>query len=53
MVALGVLLLRRVGDAVGTREQAVEVIEAPVLGIDDDDCVDPGKIGSGGRLLCS
>ena len=52
MVALSVLFFPRLGDAVGAREQAVDVIEASVLWIDNDDRVDPGKIGCGDRLQC-
>src|SRR5262245_37315058 len=37
MVDLRVLLGRRLGHTISTREQTVEVIETPVLGVDDDD----------------
>ena len=45
VVELRLLLLGRIGDAVGARKQAVEMIEAAVLGVDHDDGLDPGEIG--------
>ena len=40
VVDLGELRRRGISDAAGTGEQAVEVVEAAVLGIDDDDVLD-------------
>src|SRR5262249_55648217 len=40
---------RRVGDAVGTRKETVEVVEAAVFRIDDDDVLDPLETALGRR----
>src|SRR5258708_7339085 len=40
VIELGLLLGGGIGDAVGTREEAVEVVEAAVLRVDHDDGLD-------------
>ncbi len=44
MVELNPLLGGRVGNPVRSGEEAVEMVEAPVLGIDHDDCLDPVEL---------
>src|SRR5262249_45933482 len=46
-IDLRVLSRRGVGDAVGAWEEAVEVIEAPVLRVDDHDVLDGGQAARG------
>ena len=51
VITLGCLLTGGVGDAVGARKQAVEMIEAAVLRIEDDDGLNARQIGRRGRAL--
>ena len=45
VVDLRVLLGRRVGDAVGAGEEPVEMVEAAILRVDDDDVLDLVETG--------
>lgn len=45
MVALDVLLLGGIGDAIDTGKQSVEVIEAAILRIEDDNGLNLREIG--------
>ena len=49
VIALGILLLGGIGDAIRARKQAVEMIEATVFRKDHDDGLDFGEIGCQGR----
>ncbi len=40
-VHLGILCRRRVGDAVRAGKQTVQIVEAAILGVDDEDMLDP------------
>jgi hypothetical protein len=53
VIDLSVLSRRRVGDAVGVGKQPVEIVEAAVLGVDDDDVLDlvESALRGRGRLL--